>query len=221
MRMKNITKLADLFYSLAMDKEKLPENSKNKKTVLSNIDNLENFKSRIDYAEKNFKHLSSGSSRVVFLTKDNTVIKLAKNEKGLAQNKAESNPKMKSKFLNKVLSKSKNDYWIEVNFLDKITEKEFEKLSDMTFEDFSKCISYALKKIDESKNKKPKNYDKIEKTDLFKEMKRLGNIFKLLPGDISRISSWGVKDKTPTLIDAGLTRSIYDKYYDSSSSSSS
>lgn len=215
-----LLKLADFFHSLAAGEE-LPADSKDLKTILKNIEGLETYKARKDYAEKNLEHLSSGSSRIVYATPSKTIIKLAKNDKGIAQNKAESNPKMKSTFINKVLSHAKDHSWIEVCYLDKITPKEFEKMTGIKFEDFDEALSYGLKKVSDGDAKKPKNFDEVSDSEVYKEMKRLGEKFKLLPGDIGRISSWGVKDGHPVLIDAGLTRDIFDEYYDSSSSSSS
>jgi hypothetical protein len=210
MSINKLSMLADLFYSLAKD-ESLPKNSKDIKTILKNIDELDTFASRIKYAEKNLSHLSSGSARLVLLTPGGTVVKLAKNEKGIAQNKAESNPKMKSKYLNKILSNSKQFNWIETHHLDKISSKEFEKLTSINFDDFGEAISYSLK---ESSKKKPKILDKIKDNLFYKEMVRLGKDFDLLPGDMERISSWGTKDDLPILIDSGLTKEIYKEFYE-------
>ena len=200
-----ILKIASYFYSLATD------------DIKSSLDSLESFKDRIELAEKKLKHLSSGSSRIVFLTSRGTVIKLAKNKKGLAQNKAESNPKMKSKFLNKILDKSPKHFWLEVNFIDKINPDQFKKILGFDFEDFKKTLRFLI-----GKNKsKPNKFNKIKELDLVKDMVRLCEDFDLVSGDIVRISSWGEKDGNLILIDSGLTRKIYETYYDSNSSSSS
>lgn len=215
MNPNKLLRFTSTFYSLAVSKkEKLPEDSKDLSIILKNIESLETYNARKKYAEKNLKHLSSGSSRIVYLTKNKTIIKLAKNDKGIAQNKAESNPKMKSKFLNKILSKSKNNSWIEVDYLDKITVKDFKKMTNIDFDDFGDCIRYALKKIDSSNNK-PENFEEVSKSDIFKEIKKIGEKFKLMPGDIARISSWGKKNNSPVLIDAGLTKDIYEEFYES------
>jgi len=210
-----LVKLAQFFYSLATEAEELPDDSKNLKTILSNIDKLETFRAKIDYCEKNLKHLSSGSSRIVYSTPNNTVIKLAKNNKGIAQNKVECNPKMKSKFLNKILDCSKDYNWIEVEYLDKITESEFEEMTGLNFKEFGNCLKYLCKK---SSGKKPDGFEDCKDSEVVQEMVRLCKDFNLLYGDIERISSWGCKDNKPILIDSGLTRKVYDTYYDSSSS---
>lgn len=214
MNLLDIIKLANRFYVMAKSEE-LPADSKDAKTVLSNIEKLETYAARVKYAEKNLDHLSSGSSRVVYKLEDGSILKLAKNDRGLAQNKVEGNPKMKSPFLNKLIKKAKNHAWINMTFLDKITEKEFEKMAGIKFGDFGEAINFGLKDVSDSPDKKkPKNFDEVSKTKIYKELVRVGKEFKLMPGDMARISSWGTKDNHPVLIDAGLTKEIFDKYYD-------
>src|ERR1700722_8282247 len=130
MNANKLLRFATMFYSLAAGEE-LPPNSKDIGVILSNLQKLETYSARKQYAEKNIKHLSSGSSRIVYLTPDKTIVKLAKNDKGIAQNQAEANPKMKSKFLNKILKHAENYAWIEVEYLDKITGKQFEEMTSV------------------------------------------------------------------------------------------
>ena len=216
MNLNKLVRFATMFYSLAAGEE-LPANSDDLKTVLSNLEQLETYAARKKYAEQNLKHLSSGSSRIVYLTPGKTVIKLAKNDRGLAQNKAEANPQMKSKYLNKIISHAKNYAWLETHFLEKITEKEFEEMTGLKFKDFDEAISYGLKNVSENTDtKKPENFDKVSKSDIYKEIKDVGEKFKLMPGDVGRISSWGSKDGKPVLIDAGLTADVYADYYEDS-----
>jgi hypothetical protein len=140
---------------------------------------------------------------------------LAKNDKGIAQNKAESNPEMKSKYLNKILKHADNYSWLETCYLDKIIEQDFEDMTKVNFKDFGAAIKYGLKEVSGNSSKsKPKNFDKVEKSDIYKEMLRIGKKFNLMPGDLSRISSWGTKDNKPILIDAGLTKKIFEKFYE-------
>jgi hypothetical protein len=219
MRPDKLLRLANMFYAMASEQEELPPNSDNLKTVLSNLESLETYAARKKYAEANLKHLSSGSARIVYLTRNKTILKLAKNDKGLAQNQAEANPKMKSQYLNPILSCAKNYAWCETYFLDKITEKEFKAMTGLEFNDFGDSIRYGLRNVSGNTDKeKPEHFDEVAKSDIYKEMKDIGEKFKLLPGDMARISSWGTKNGRPVLIDAGLTRDIFDKYYEDSSS---
>lgn len=218
MNPNKLLRFANIFYSLASE-ESLPKDSDDLKEVLSNIEKLETYTARKKYAERNLKHLSSGSSRIVYLTPNKTIIKLAKNDKGIAQNQAESNPEMKSKYLNKILGFAKNHSWLETIYLDKITEKDFKEMTGIKFDDFGDAIRYGLKSVsDNSDLEKPSAFEEISKADIYKELKDIGEKFKLLPGDIARISSWGQKEGRPILIDSGLTRDIFDEYYEDSSS---
>ena len=214
--MKNINKIlrkVEYFLTLA-EKEKLPPKSKNLKEILKNIDNLETFDARKKYAEITLSHISSGSSRIVYKASDGTIIKLAKNDKGIAQNKAEANPKMKSKFLNEIIDYSKNYVWIQTHFLEKIKVGDFEEMTGLDFNDFGDSISYGLKTVSGNTDDKPKSFDEVSKSDIYKEMCRIGKKFKLMPGDLKRISSWGTKDDRPILIDAGLTLDIFETFYE-------
>jgi hypothetical protein len=218
MNPNKLLRFATMFYSLAAGEE-LPPDSKDQKVVLGNLEKMETYAARKKYAEKNFEHLSSGSSRIVYLTPGKTVVKLAKNDKGLAQNKAEANPKMKSKYLNPIISSAKNDAWIETHYLEKISVKEFEDMTGIKFDDFDEAISYGLQDVSgNTGKKKPENFDKVSKSDIYKEMKDIGEKFKLMPGDVGRISSWGTKDGKPILIDAGLTADVFADFYEDSSS---
>jgi len=207
-----------MFYSVAAGEE-LPSDSDDLKTVLANLEKLETYNARKKYAERNLKHLSSGSSRIVYLTPQKTIIKLAKNDKGIAQNKAEANPNMRSKYLNQIISCAKNFAWCETHYLEKIAEKDFEQMTGLKFSEFGDSLRFGLKEVSGNKDmEKPENFDKVSESDIYKELKDIGERFKLLPGDLARISSWGTKDGHPVLIDAGLTRDIFDEYYEDSSS---
>jgi hypothetical protein len=217
MNVNKLLRFADLFYSLASSEE-LPANSKDLPTILKNIGALETYKARKDYAEKNLEHLSSGSSRIVYLSPNKTIIKMAKNDRGIAQNKAEANPKMVSKYLNKIISYAPNYSWIETHYLDKITTKDFLKMTSLNFDDFGEAIRYGLKNVSGNSHlEKPENFEKVEKSDIYKEVRKVGEQFKLMPGDLARISSWGTKDGRPVLIDAGLTADVFADYYEDSS----
>lgn len=213
MNSDRLLKLANHFCKLATESEELPANSKDVATILKNLSSLETFKARVDYAEKNLDHLSSGSSRVVYtMPGKKEVLKLAKNDRGVAQNKIEA--KLKCKYINKTTKACSEGCWKISPFLDKITEKEFKELSDIDFEDFGEALSYGLKDVSGTSAKKSKNFDEISKTEMYKDLVKCSKEYDLMPGDLARISSWGQIDGHPTLLDAGLTREIYDKFYE-------
>jgi hypothetical protein len=202
------------FYVLATQKDP-PE------TVLKQLSALDTFTARVEYAEEHLEHLSSGSSRMIYRLLNGDVLKLAKNERGRAQNKVESNPEMKSKYVNPALKADPDGLWIIVPYLENITEKEFEKMVGVSFEDFGEALRYGLREISGNlDNPKPDNFAKIEKINLYQDLIKLGKKFELLGGDLARISSWRQKDNHPMLADAGLTRDIYDEFYEDSDTKS-
>jgi hypothetical protein len=216
---ENIFSLAESFSKLASSKkEKIPPRTNNINEILKNLQKLETFQARMDYAEKNLKHLSSGSSRVVFDLQNNNILKLASNEKGLAQNEAESSVKEDCKYINPVVKAAKNKAWVICPKGDKITEREFFDLTDISFKDFGECLKYIVYE-DSSKKEKPKDFDKLKKNKIVKEVSEIASKYKLVIGDVARISSWKVIDGVPTLVDLGLNESIYKEYYAKSNKS--
>ncbi len=206
MNLKSLTRKVNLYYRITV--------LANTASVLQKLDELETYNARKEYAEDHLEHLSSGSSRLVYLTDDNTVVKLAKNDKGVEQNKVESRP-MNSRFINKIISKSPNCIWIETQYLKKITVDEFKKMAGVDFSNFCDIILYMLKDVADIEATKPKTFDEFKDCEILQEMKRLGEKYKLMPGDMVRISSWGkTKDDQLVLMDAGLNRHLYDSLYE-------
>jgi len=206
-----LVKFATIFQALASQDD-----------LLAQLSDLPHFQDRITLAEKKLKHLSSGSSRIIYQLPNGNVLKLAKNKKGLAQNKIEADPGMASPFINATIDSDPEGIWKISPFREKITEKEFQELTDINFKDFGDALRYALKSFSGNKEQsKPTNYEQIEKTSIFQEITKIAKKFKVLPGDLARISSLGKADDHPIYIDMGLTREIYDTYYDDASSSQS
>jgi len=203
----DLLKKVSLFYILANKNKEIYE-------ILSEIDAMDTFQDRQDYLEKNLDRLSSGSSRIIFKF-DNIVIKLARNKKGIAQNKTESNIDFESKFINKTIDHSKKYYWIMSKYLEDISVSDFKKIFNFEFKDFCDCFEYALQDISNVKKKKPENFNKISKIKFFNDIVNLANKYKLMPGDLIRISSWKKNNDMPILVDLGLSKNVFENFYDS------
>src|ERR1035437_4731413 len=57
---------------------------------MEDFKNLRNFSQRIKYCDQNLERMASGSGRVIYKIDNEKVLKLAKNNKGIAQNEVES-----------------------------------------------------------------------------------------------------------------------------------
>ena len=99
---------------------------------------LKKFNERVRYCEEHLKRISSGSARIVYMIDDTKVLKLAKNQKGLAQNEVEIQWGQDSYFssiLAHTFMYDQNDLWVEMELARKVSKKDFQRLTDCTIEE--------------------------------------------------------------------------------------
>lgn len=195
------------------------ESIENEEFDFEKISELKSFSARIKYVQSRFPKIGMGSSRVVFDIGDGKVLKLARNEKGKAQNEAESDYYLTSSpYIPDVFEHDDENYlWIISEKASKITKKEFEKLTGISFEKFVNGINTQYKKINGKqffgKELSKEEMDELWEIDFCRDMFDLIGSFDLLPGDMGRINSWGkIKDKA-VLVDAGFTQSVHKQHY--------
>ncbi len=137
---------------------------------------------------KKYQLIGSGSGRLVYDLDNGYVVKMAKNKKGLLQNKAEYQiaSANKSRLLAKILAISDDFQYL-------IMEKA-EKIKAM-----SEVLTYY----------EVHNFRELFRLEDFKEFT---NKHDLLLVDLRRLNSWGVVKGKPVLIDFGFTREV-SKYY--------
>ena len=180
-------------------------------------------------AHKKFRRLSGGSGRDVYDFKDNKVIKLAKNDKGLAQNEQEYSLGTEA-FIDDVVA---NVFYGSENFSFLISEKaepiksaEFERVSGVKWDHFANYMHWwgnhltgkkqhfkdeeAIKAIDDALNE---DNEIVVKFTNFVANYHMGDVV----GDLARKSSYGLVQRDYgediVLIDYGLTKEIYEKHY--------
>lgn len=184
------------------------------------IDKFVSIDKKLEYAKKRFEQIGEGSSRVVFNLKNGYVLKLAKNMKGIYQNLSETEPALNSMYpdliarIKKYDQDSENIYWIISQKAEEMTEESFQKLTNISFKDFRNTIkTYS----DFMKNKitiVPDEVEAILNTNkITSQVKDLMEEFELTAGDLTKLSSWGIINNKPKLIDVGLTRTLYNAYY--------
>jgi len=185
--------------------------------------------------------LGQGSSRVVFDLSDpeygETVIKIAKNKKGLAQNEFEVGvlrdkfhpdilPELYDYDKDSVLSK-KNDgkpLWLQVEKVNQISEERFTQLLNIHPEyiDYYLCSVLTpnakhIPTILTSEQKKKYEEDNIkeqcDEDDFVQELLSLAGDYGLGIGDLTTAPNYGEKGGKLILIDVGLSQDIYDTYY--------
>ena len=183
------------------------------------------YAAKLRYCETHLQKLGSGSSRTVYQVDDEKVLKMAKNPKGLAQNQTESDWGMQSSgIVAKVFDSDDEGAFLEMELAQPATAGAFRKLAGFDIKDLDKALR------SESLRLKPNKYlhdlpeDAAmakrlwEESEFFNELVSLAVNFGMpIPGDFTRLSSWGVvqREGSPSLvlIDFGLNDDTFDEHY--------
>lgn len=188
---------------------------------------------KLDYAEKNCVFIGKGSTRIVYrVRKSSYVLKIALNEKGIAQNQAEvevwTQIHEKSPLITNIRDFA-NDYsWIESQIVKPLNDKEFEKLMGFSWYLFEDAIIEAQqnscwrKEISTRRDvwKRRKRTKLVNQADAILTSSFVDNVInmiednKLNPGDIKEVYHWGkTTDQRVVLLDYGLTADVVKKHY--------
>lgn len=197
------------------------------------------FKSRLEYALDRAPRLGGGSSRVAFTIPDQgreTVLKIAKNSKGLAQNKAEADI-LDDGYIGRLpiviplVDYDKTSYypvWIQTEKATKVSQTKLRKLlhcekTNWGISDFT----YAVHNILGSKQKYMPDIKTIKERminagqteqdlDIFFEyvddVADLVNSSGLLIDDLGNANNWGEYQGRPVIIDLGYTEAVKPMY---------
>lgn len=192
----------------------------NTNPILKELSDIKSFDDRIEFAKKHWEWLGEGSSRTAFQMNDDLIIKIAHNEKGIYQDKTEMDPKAQCICVNPVLLADAAGKWIIMRNTEKLSEKKFKELIGFGFDTFMNALFYKFNN-ESDKWSKPRDYEDIEKNALFNCLADL--IFKTDQqiGDLDKISSWRELDGRPVLVDYGLSKDVYKKFYDDDDSTTS
>ncbi len=108
----------------------------------------------IEYAKKFLPSLGFGSARITFALSGNKVLKIAKNQRGLAQNQAEFEIFYKNQgtpFVTKIFDKSDDYKWIISEIVKPLSKEEFEqRIMDGT-------VFYLIRETVVQEGRDPKN----------------------------------------------------------------
>ena len=198
------------------------------------------FKSRLEYALQRARRLGGGSSRVAFVIPDNgreTVLKIAKNNKGTAQNEAEVDILTdgytgKLDIVIPIVDYDKENpqpTWIQTELAKKVSQQKLSKLlhSDKLNYGISHFV-YAVHNVLGNRKAYMPDLKKI-KQDLITsghseqdieifmgyvdEVATLVNSSSLLVDDLGVASNWGEYNGRPVIIDLGFTEAVRPMYY--------
>lgn len=187
------------------------------------------FKTRVEYAKERAQQVGSGSSRIAFeipYEGRKTVLKIAKNSKGMAQNEVEVEMLNNARALNAndiVVPEIDHDEtsssptWIHMEYAPRLKSKqEWKRFTGVNLQDF---IYYV---IDVRDGRAPGHFDRqgvIDAIDNGGQGEYLADLTDfiissgMMPNDLSRYSNWGWYNGRPVIIDLGLSPEVFTSYY--------
>lgn len=197
---------------------------------LDELSSIYSFRGRYNYCVQHLgKHVGKGSSRAVFQIDDEKVLKLAINDKGIAQNEQEGQKDCYLEQLDVVpkLFETDDDYkWIISEFVLPAKTQDFRVclgVDENTFYRF--IITDWVERCGTSRDRQYQAHNMLpmEKFEQLLENENLmpwddyiGN-YRPAFGDMVAKRNYGMtlRDGNPTivLLDSGLTDEIYDKFY--------
>lgn len=187
------------------------------------------FAERVRYCEARLQRIASGSSRIVYQVDNEKVLKLAKNQKGIAQNQVEYRLGTEPYYscFAEIYEYDENGLWIEMELCRKAKKSDFKVIYGVPFEVLC-CMIYDQANNFKNVGWKINPYGEYgeivqqiwdgEENDLqllftsvqeYIESEMLESV-----GDLCRLSSWGINSEGYfTLIDFGLDDDVAKNYY--------
>lgn len=105
---------------------------------LEEFASIPSFKGRIAYCEQRLERLGSGTSRIAYKVDDEKCLKIAKNQKGIAQNIHEAHSILNRYDIGAtVYNYDENSLWVEMQLARKCTKPEFKRIMGVSFDDMT------------------------------------------------------------------------------------
>jgi hypothetical protein len=185
------------------------------------------FKKRLDYVLQRAPRLGGGSSRVAFIIPDNgrdTVLKVAKNYKGLWQNEAEVNVLTDGyvKNLDIVIpiidfdKKNKKPTWVQTELAQKASQAKLCKIMKCgtSLNNLVGYAKYLLSKKSFYISRALSHMETLNDNDreIFREyaeqLADLASATDIELGDFNQSANWGIYNNKPVVIDVGFSEDV-------------
>lgn len=188
---------------------------------LQELSSIDSFKGRYEYCLQHIgKPCGKGSSRAVFQLTDDKVLKLAFNQKGIAQNEAEDDYYISVS--PKIFERDDAHRWLVSEYVLPAKQQDFKECLGLSFKEFCTFIAslyyyrFKIKTYYDVWSEESLQQALEENEDLLEFDDYIGN-YKPPMGDLLVIRNYGMvmRNGYPTivLLDAGITEEIWNKYY--------
>jgi len=186
------------------------------------------FAKKIRYAQERAKKVGTGSSRVAFVIEYQgrpTVLKIAKNKKGVDQNEHEANTFGDYYVQDLGITIPMIDYdeandpaqWIHTEFAQKIKPNQFKQFFGVDHHTLPTMIDHGTGKS--RTNNYPPAWDDLmwnedsPHHDYNNALVNLCGNYDIPSGDFGRLANWGLFKNRPVIIDLGLSNDIFKTHY--------
>jgi hypothetical protein len=191
------------------------------------LNNIKTFSGRLKYCKQTIGNpIGRGSSRIVFQMTDYQVLKLAINQKGVAQNEYEGRDdwyKAQYSIFPKVYAHAEDYSWLLSEYVISAKSNDFKQCIGMTFEEWCSIV-FAIGSMlrpsrysQSSRSTVGKVIDFIRNNKFANEFYDYVNSYDLPTADFTRIANYGLSQRNGkpciVILDSGLNYEIYDKYY--------
>ncbi len=182
--------------------------------------NIKSFTERVRYCKTHLQRIAEGSSRMVFKIDEQKVLKLAKNRKGLSQNKSEADMGYNEGYFDciaEVFDYDDNYLFVEMELAKKCTPNDFKRITGYDFKTFAKFIE------SEKYGRLTREFEQDFIDEVYNEQAIMVQVsefirtYNMPVADLLTIKHYGVVNRNGeeviVIIDYGLTEEVFSKHY--------
>lgn len=181
------------------------------------------FKDMIAYAEERAEKVGTGSSRVAFAVPyqgRKTVLKIAKNTKGLHQNEEEARL-LDDYYIDGLgITIPLIDYdeensqptWIHTEYAERITESQLTKFFGHPLSDILSNLDYRMNGGGAFGDKPEELPEEVHENEYYSALEDMIVNYGMAVGDFQRKANWGLYKGEPVIIDLGYHGSVIELY---------
>lgn len=197
---------------------------------LEQFSQLPSFAARVRYCNERLQKLGAGTARIAYKVDDEKVLKIAKNNKGIAQNTAECDwSRNEYECFAKIFEADTDNYtWVEMEIARRAKPTDFKKILGISFKELVDIIyaiynqyAYSGRKIGyiwfntsiENAEKLLEEWVYSGKSEYLHDLYNyMLNYQPLMVQDWSRLANWGVVTRNgqeiPVIIDVGVNADV-------------
>lgn len=190
---------------------------------LDELSSLRSYAARVRYCKQHLGYpIGNGSSRIVFQIDDEKCLKLAKNEKGIAQNEVEYDKYAETYDVTPALFECDNDSkWIVTEYVLPAKAQDFKEclgIDFRTFQNFVICANNCYARRPSSTDMSDEQFcELVDNNEWLDNLYHYMSDYQVPCGDILKLANLGMVmrhgEPQIVILDSGLNQDVYERYY--------